>query len=95
MERTKRNKFNFRNSYEIKMPQAENGISEAKRFINVWTIYNDIEAIDLFYNSLQEDFKIYCNLPNDKTAKEKMLWVMECEKLLAKARNKILQKNLL
>lgn len=95
MERTKRNKFNFRNAYQIKMPQAEKGISEAERFINVWTIYNDIEAIDLFYNRLQEDFKLYCNLPQDKTAQEKMLWVMECEKLLAKARNKILKKSLL
>ena len=92
MERKKPNKFKPSDPKGFKMPQAENGIAEAKRFINVWTIYNDVEALDVFYNSLQEQFKIFYNLQNSKVAKIRCQWVVDCEKLIYEARGEIQKK---
>jgi hypothetical protein len=61
IQRKKPNKFKPSDPKGFKMPQAENGLQEAKRFIDVWTIYNDIEALDVFYSSLQTQFKIFSN----------------------------------
>jgi|TARA_B100001939_G_scaffold339810_1_gene347094 hypothetical protein len=89
IQRKKPNKFKPSDPKGFKMPQAENGLQEAKRFIDVWTIYNDIEALDVFYSSLQTQFKIFSNLRNDEVSRERIQWVIDCEELIRKARQEI------
>ena len=89
IQRKKPNKFKPSDPKGFKMPQAENGLQEAKRFIDVWTIYNDIEALDVFYSSLQTQFKIFSNLRNDEVSRERIQWVLDCEELIRKARKEI------
>ena len=89
IQRKKPNKFKPSDPKGFKMPQAENGLQEAKRFIDVWTIYNDIEALDVFYSSLQTQFKIFSNLRNDEVSRERIQWVRDCEELIRKARQEI------
>lgn len=89
IQRKKPNKFKPSDPKGFKMPQAENGLQEAKRFIDVWTIYNDVEALDVFYSSLQTQFKIFSNLRNDEVSRERIQWVLDCEELIRKARKEI------
>ena len=89
IQRKKPNKFKPSDPKGFKMPQAENGLQEAKRFIDVWTIYNDVEALDVFYSSLQTQFKIFSNLRNDEVSRERIQWVIDCEELIRKARQQI------
>ena len=89
IQRKKPNKFKPSDPKGFKMPQAENGLQEAKRFIDVWTIYNDVEALDVFYSSLQTQFKIFSNLRNDEVSRERIQWVIDCEELIRKARQEI------
>jgi|TARA_R100000081_G_scaffold45337_1_gene21441 hypothetical protein len=89
IQRKKPNKFKPSDPKGFKMPQAENGLQEAKRFIDVWTIYNDVEALDVFYSSLQTQFKIFSNLRNDEVSRERIQWVLDCEELIRKARQQI------
>ena len=80
-------------STEIKMPSYEDGISSAKRFVDVWVIYSDYQALDNFYQSLQNQFRIFVNLPNRDEMQKRTEWVFACEKLIADARKTLREKH--
>ena len=80
-------------STEIRMPSYEDGISSAKRFIDVWVIYSDYQALDNFYQSLQNQFRIFVNLPNRDEMQKRTEWVFACEKLIADARKTLKEKH--
>ena len=80
-------------STEIRMPSYEDGIASAKRFIDVWVIYSDYQALDNFYQSLQNQFRIFVNLPNRDEMQKRTEWVFACEKLIADARKTLREKH--
>jgi len=80
-------------STEIRMPSYEDGISSAKRFIDVWVIYSDYQALDNFYQSLQNQFRIFVNLPNRDEMQKRTEWVFACERLIADARKTLREKH--
>tara|TARA_B100000282_G_C31568471_1_gene415495 strand:- start:290 stop:634 length:345 start_codon:yes stop_codon:yes gene_type:complete len=80
-------------STEIRMPSYEDGIASAKRFIDVWVIYSDYQALDNFYQSLQNQFRIFVNLPNREEMQKRTEWVFACEKLIADARKTLREKH--
>jgi len=71
------------------MPSAEDGVKNARLFINRWIRFNDLDALDYFYNSLQEQIKIFYNLRDSKVKQDRIQWVMSCEKLISDARHEI------
>jgi len=81
------------NETEIRMPSYEDGIGTAKRFIDVWVIYSDHQALDTFYQSLQIQFRTFCNISDKKEMQKRTDWVFACEKLIADARKTLKEKH--
>ena len=77
------------NKIEIRMPSYEEGVGVAKKFVDTWTIYKDFEALDIFYNSLQKQFTVFCNISDKKEMQKRTDWVFACEKLIATARKSL------
>ena len=74
----------------LRMPSAEDGIRNAQDFVDRWVTYEDVHALNFFYNSLQEQIKIFYNL-QEPVKSERVEWVLECEKMIARARDAIHQ----
>tara|TARA_E500000075_G_C6936229_1_gene291914 strand:+ start:700 stop:1047 length:348 start_codon:yes stop_codon:yes gene_type:complete len=81
------------NETEIRMPSYEEGIGTAKRFVDVWVIYSDYQALDNFYQSLQIQFRIFCNISDRKEMQKRTDWIFACEKLIADARKTLKEKH--
>ena len=81
------------NETESSMPSYEEGIGTAKRFVDVWVIYSDYQALDNFYQSLQIQFRIFCNISDRKEMQKRTDWIFACEKLIADARKTLKEKH--
>ena len=81
------------NETEIRMPSYEEGIGTAKRFVDVWVIYSDYQALDNFYRSLQIQFRIFCNISDREEMQKRTDWIFACEKLIADARKTLKEKH--